>query len=182
MTLAIAHVERDKVLLDVLREAQPPFSPEVVVEQFVRVLEKYRIRGVVGDKYAGEWPRERFRAHGIAYQPADKTKSQIYAELLPLLNSGAVELLDHRHLLNQLLGLERRTNWGGRDSVDHPPSAHDDLANATAGVLLLAWGGRRRPRIVVSEERPIIAPLEAPGTAPAIELPVPGPDVLTRPF
>ena len=66
----------------------------MVVEQFVQVLEEYRIRGVVGDRYAGEWPRERFRAHGIAYQPAEKTKGQIYAELLPLLNSGALELLD----------------------------------------------------------------------------------------
>jgi len=182
MTLAIAHVGKDKLILDALREAVPPFSPELVVEQFAQVLEQYRIRAVVGDKYAGEWPRDRFRAHGIAYQPADKTKSQIYAELLPLLNSGAVELLDDRRLLNQLLSLERRSSWGGRESVDHPPNAHDDLANAAAGALLLAWGGRRRTRLLVSDERPIITPLEAPGAAPALDLPVPGSDVRTRPF
>jgi hypothetical protein len=182
MTLAIAHVERDKLVLDALREAQPPFSPEMVVEQFVQVLGEYRIRGVTGDRYAGEWPRERFRAHGIAYQPADKAKSQIYAELLPLLNSGAVELLDHRRLLNQLLGLERRTSWGGRESVDHPPNAHDDVANAAAGALLLAWGGRRRTRLFVSEDRPIITPVEAPSAARTLDLPVTGADVRTRPF
>ena len=182
MTLAIAHAEKDKLVLDVLREAQPPFSPEVVVDQFVQVLREYRIRGVVGDRYAGEWPRERFRAHGIAYQPADKTKSQIYSELLPLLNSGAVELLDHHRLLHQLLNLERRTSWGGRESVDHPPTFHDDLANAAAGVLLLVWDGRRRTRMFLSDERPIITPLEPPGAARALDLPVADSDVRTHQF
>jgi hypothetical protein len=35
-------------------------------------------------------------------------------------------------LRTELLGLERRTGRSGRDSVDHRPGAHDDLANATA--------------------------------------------------
>jgi hypothetical protein len=56
------------------------------------------------------------------------------------------------------------------------------LANVAASVLLLAWGGRRRTRIVVSEERPIITPLEAPGAARTLDLPVTGADVRTRPF
>jgi hypothetical protein len=38
----------------------------------------------------------------------------------------------------QLLGLERRTARGGRDSIDHAPGAHDDIANAAAGALTLA--------------------------------------------
>jgi hypothetical protein len=40
--------------------------------------------------------------------------------------------LDHPRLINQLIGLERRTARGGRDSIDHPPGAHDDLANCVA--------------------------------------------------
>jgi len=75
----------------------------------------------------------------IAYQPADKTKGQIYAELLPLLNSGRWNCSITAHA-NQLLNLERRTSWAagvGRS----PPQRHDDLANAAAGVLLLAWAG-----------------------------------------
>ena len=36
----------------------------------------------------------------------------------------------------QLLGLERRTARGGRDSIDHAPDSHDDLANVAAGALL----------------------------------------------
>jgi hypothetical protein len=62
---------------------------------------------VSGDKYAGEWPRERFRVHGIEYITAEKPKSDIYRDLLPLLNSGRVELLDLPRLADQLTNLER---------------------------------------------------------------------------
>jgi len=51
------------------------------------------------------------------------------------LNSGLVELLDNPHLIGQLCALERRTARSGKDSIDHPPNGHDDLANAAAGAL-----------------------------------------------
>jgi hypothetical protein len=57
------------------------------------LLRSYGVRGVTGDRYAGEWPRERFRVHGIEYQVAEKTKSDIYRDVLPILNSGRAELL-----------------------------------------------------------------------------------------
>jgi hypothetical protein len=95
---------------------------------------------VTGDRYAGEWPREQFRKNSVAYEPAEQNKSQIYGELLPLLNSGRIELLDHARLAAQLCNLERRTTRGGRDSIDHPPHAHDDLANAVAGALVACAG------------------------------------------
>jgi hypothetical protein len=41
-------------------------------------------------------------------------------------------------LIAQLIGLERRTARSGRDSIDHGPGAHDDVANAVAGALVLA--------------------------------------------
>jgi hypothetical protein len=140
MTLSIAHREGDRGVLDAIREVRPPFSPDAVAEEFARTLKSYRLHRVTGDRYAGEWPRERFRAHGITYEPSEKTKSQLYGELLPLLNSGRVELLDHPRLTAQLCGLERRTARGGRDSIDHPPGAHDDIANAVAGALVAAAG------------------------------------------
>ena len=43
-----------------------------------------------------------------------------------------------RSLKAQLCGLERRTARGGRDSVDHAPRQHDDVANAVMGAVLLA--------------------------------------------
>jgi hypothetical protein len=50
-------------------------------------------------------------------------------------------LLDDARLLTQLVGLERRTARGGRDSIDHTPGAHDDLANAVAGLAAVAKRG-----------------------------------------
>ena len=90
--------------------------------------------------YGGEWPREQFRKHrGSNYEPADSSKSEIYVDLLPLINSEAIDLLDHERLLLQLTSLERRTSRAGKDSIDHPPGAHDDVANAVAGALVTAY-------------------------------------------
>ena len=136
MTLAIAHRQHDRVVLDAVREVRPPFSPAWVVEEFGRLLKDYRVTTVVGDHYGGEWPREQFRRRGIEYALSSRAKSEIYGELLPLLNSGRAELLDHPRLLAQLAGLERRTSRAGRDTIDHAHGAHDDVANAVAGALV----------------------------------------------
>jgi hypothetical protein len=54
-------------------------------------------------------------------------------------NARACFLLDDDRLVRQLTGLERRVSRGvNRDNIDHPPGAHDDLANAVAGALVLA--------------------------------------------
>jgi hypothetical protein len=140
MTLAISHREKGRGVLDAVRERKPPFSPDDVVQEFASLLKSYGVRRVRGDRYAGEWPRERFRAHGIAYDVSEKPKSSLYGELLPLLNSGRVDLLDIPRAIAQLCGLERRTARGGRDSIDHSPGGHDDVANACAGALVLAAG------------------------------------------
>jgi hypothetical protein len=136
-TLCIAHQDaaRNVVVLDAIREVKPPFSPEQVVGDFAALLRRYDITQVLGDRYAGEWPREAFRKQGIDYQLLPKPKSDLYRDLLPALNSGQVELLDHPRLINQLVGLERRTARGGRDSIDHAPNQHDDVANVCAAAV-----------------------------------------------
>jgi hypothetical protein len=141
-TLAIGHVEGGMNILDVVREAKPPFSPEGITEQFATLLKAYHINKITGDRYSGEWVREAFRSHNIVYEPSARPKSQIYAEYLPLLNSKRCVLLDHAKLLNQFVGLERRTARSGKDSIDHAPNGHDDIANAVAGVLT-AMGSRK---------------------------------------
>ena len=147
ITFAIAHREEDVAVLDVLRERRPPFSPESVVAEFAELLRSYRITRVQGDRYAGEWPREQFRNRGIIYDPSASPKSDLFRDLLPLVNSGCVRLLNNRRLVAQLVGLERRTARSGRDSIDHAPGGHDDLANAVAGSLLLALAKKPRMRI-----------------------------------
>lgn len=98
-----------------------------------------------GDRYGAAWVRERFEQEGVRYTPSELSKSELYRELLPALNSGRVRLLDDRRLLGQLAALERRTARGGRDSIDHGPRGHDDLANAAAGALHFARSGGVNP-------------------------------------
>jgi hypothetical protein len=162
MTLAIAHAdpkERTRAVLAVVREKKAPFSPDAVVSEFVELLKAYRVAKVKGDRYAGEFAREPFRLKGVAYEISEKPKGDIYRETLPLLNSGRVELLDIPVLTNQLCNLERRTARGGRDSIDHPPGAHDDVANAVAGALLEAVGGPAPMKITAG----LLAALSQPG-------------------
>jgi hypothetical protein len=141
MTLAIGHTQDGQEILDALREVKPKFNPDDATKEFCDLMKTYRLNSVTGDRYAGEWPRERFRAHGIEYLLAEKTKSEIYKELLPLVNASRVDLVEDKRLLAQLGALERRTGRGGKDSIDHPRGAHDDVANAAAGVLVMGSSG-----------------------------------------
>jgi len=137
MTLAIGHSENGRAVVDCILERKAPFSPEAVVAEFAGTLKAYRISSVRGDRYAGEWPSERFQVHGIRYEPAEMNRSELYLAFLPLLNSGRLELLDHPRMVAQFVGLERRTARSGKDSIDHAPGSHDDIANAVAGVAAL---------------------------------------------
>jgi hypothetical protein len=97
---------------------------------------------VTGDRYAGEFPRELFRRHGIAYDLAKQTKSELFRDLLPLLNSGRIVLPRNDRLQRQIVGLERRTSAVGRNTISHPDRGHDDVANAVAGAAALCkFGG-----------------------------------------
>jgi hypothetical protein len=151
MTLAIGHCESNGLaVLDAVREVRPPFSPDQVCEEFSTLLKSYNISRVTSDYYGGEWPRERFASHGISLDVSQRNKSQIYSEFLPALNGQRVRLLDLPRLIGQLVSLERRTARGGRDSIDHAPGAHDDLANAACGVLVNLIADRR-PALVRPE-------------------------------
>ncbi|GBQ75757.1 hypothetical protein AA14337_0313 [Acetobacter malorum DSM 14337] len=145
MTLAIAHQESECAVLDLVREKKAPFSPESTVVEFCETLKAYGVTSVTGDRYAGEWPREQFRKNGVEYNLSEKVRSDLYRDLLPVLNSGKVELLDIPVLSRQLSGLERRTARGGKDSIDHAPGGHDDVANAVAGVVALT-SNKQLPR------------------------------------
>ena len=138
MTMTISHAEDGCAMVDLIREVRAPFSPEFVVAEFCETLANYRIKRISGDRYGGEWPREQFRKHGVLYETAERTASQQFLELLPLINAKRVGLLDHKRMLDQLIGLERRTGFGtGKDAVGHPPGCHDDIAVAVAGAVLL---------------------------------------------
>jgi hypothetical protein len=138
MTLGIAHKEGNTVVLDLIRETRPPFSPEGVVAEYASIIRRYRCSQASGDRYAGEWVAEQFRKHGVHYEPSELSRSELYLDLLPLINSRGVALLDIDRLMTQLVTLERTSVRGGRDRVDHPRGYHDDVANAAAGALVHA--------------------------------------------
>ena len=138
MTLAIAHkttTPDERVIVDAVREVRPPFSPSAVVDDFAVLLKRYRVSKVIGDHYGGEFVREPFRQHGISYELCKQPKSDLFRDMLPLLNSGNITLPRHDRLIAQIVGLERRVSRAGRDSIDHAPGAHDDIANAVSGVV-----------------------------------------------
>lgn len=149
MTLAIAHKEnRGRIILDVLREARPPFQPAAVAAEYSELLKDYKISKIESDRYAAEWVSEAFRSHGIKVENSDFSASEIYLSFLPLVANGTVELLDNKRLRTQLSGLERKTRSGGKDLVSHSPGSHDDLANAAAGVcVMIARKPKPVPRI-----------------------------------
>jgi hypothetical protein len=140
-TVAIAHMEKEVAVLDCVREIPAPFNPDTATAEIAGLIKSYGLRTVVGDRYAGEWVVEAFRRHGITYNHSELVRSELYLNLLPRLNSRTVSLLDHSKLVNQICGLERRTSRAGKDSIDHGPGAHDDLANSVAGAVSLVKSG-----------------------------------------
>lgn len=150
MTLAIAHTEGDRGVLDVVREVIPPFDPETVVEEFSQTMRDYGVAVVRGDHYAGDWPKRRFLHHGVTYVTSEPAKSRIYLEWLPILNAGRCDLLDVPRLIFQASTLERRTSRVGKDTIDHPPGGHDDVVNAAAGALVQV-AGNVQPVVISTE-------------------------------
>jgi hypothetical protein len=154
--LAIGHKEDRRIVLDSLQRFRAPHNPYEVTARMTDTVRRYWCDRLIGDAYSAEWCRQAFASHGVNYRRCTtsvwkestagqflggelshgvlKPKSQLYAELLPRLTSGEVELLDDDLLITQLASLQRRTRSGSRDSIDHPPGGHDDLANAVAGV------------------------------------------------
>jgi hypothetical protein len=142
MTVAIAHREGERVVLDLTGEWRPPFNPDEVVADIVKILRSYRLGSASGDAYASGWVVAGFRQHGITYRHFDRNRSEIFLEFLPILTASACVLLDQPRLIGQISQLERRTGRGGRDSIDHMRGAHDDLAVVAAAALVAAREAR----------------------------------------
>ena len=141
--LAIAHKEGDRGILDRACDERVTdgLRPADIVAQYAAILKSYRCTTVTGDRYGGSWPGDEFARHGISYVDAEQHKSELYLAFLPALISERVSLLKLPRLASQLTALDRKTSRMGKDSVDHPPGGHDDLANAVAGVLAPLVGG-----------------------------------------
>ena len=150
-SLSIAHNESGIAVQDLLIGRDPPFNPlALLVDEFIPALKRYNIRAAVGDHVSSGFVEATLRAHGLRFEAAAKSKSDLYLQVLNLINSGAAQLLDHAGQRLQFLSLQRFATGGGRDRIDHPrgKQAHDDLCNSGAGALVLASGvtGKPAPR------------------------------------
>lgn len=134
-TLAIAHADdQGRAVLDLVMDQGQrtggTFSPAQAVSRFVEVLKLYRCHSATGDNFAKNWPRDEFAKFGVHYEAADRNRSELYANLEPLINARHIDLLDDPKLIGQFIGLVRRGT-----KIDHQNGEHDDWANAVAGVL-----------------------------------------------
>ena len=91
-TLAVAHTDRENIIIDLLKAWRPPFDPSEVVAHCASILGWYRVRTVTGDAYGGEWPREQFRNNGIEYEVSEKNRSDLYLNLIPIVCSRKVDI------------------------------------------------------------------------------------------
>jgi hypothetical protein len=144
-TLSIAHRVGNSIIVDLVEGRRG--NPAAITKDFCTILSNYDIKHIAGDRYAGQWVPTAFADNGVTYEPAPGTRSELYATLAPAMRAGAVELPPCAVLAKQLVGLERRTTRGGRDIIDHAPNAHDDRANAVAGVVALMTKRRVEPNI-----------------------------------
>ena len=137
-TLALSHREAEKIIIDRVEEVRAPFDPSSVVKEFSTLMKQYKIYEASSDRYAGVWPPASFLKEGININTAELSASDLYLEFQPLMAMGRVEMPLNEKLCLQFQMLERRTRTGGKDSVDHPPGLHDDMANSVAGAAYLA--------------------------------------------
>ncbi|WP_292441158.1 hypothetical protein [Methylophaga sp.] len=135
--LCIGHREQSgRIVIDLVTE-RIRTNPAQVVEEYAGILYQYNgLKMVTGDRYAGEWVANEFKRNGINYQYSEMNRSELYLEMLQMLNAGRVELPPDDRLIHQFQNLERRTSRSGRDTIDHPPGLHDDRANAAAGLAV----------------------------------------------
>jgi len=137
---AVTHREGLTVIVDACRRWPAPHDPAAVAREAASFLGSYGLRHTVADHYGAELSRALYSEADLALVSAEVTRSEAYLHLLPLLTTARIELPPDPRLRLELLSLERRTARGGRDSVDHRPGSHDDLANAVA---LAAWAASR---------------------------------------
>jgi len=137
-TIAISHAENSRFIIDAIRGHHAPFDPGAVTAEFAVLAKQYRLHSVRGDYYSAGWVEGAWREQGILYERSEKSKSEIYLEVLPVFTRGLALLPNHSQLLKELRLLERRTHVSGRDTVSHGRTGTDDFSNAVCGALLCA--------------------------------------------
>lgn len=154
--LVIVHREGRQIIEDFAKEWTAPFKPLAVVAEMTQELKRFGLMSMSGDNYGGDWPVEAFKTLGIHYRICPMPKNDLYRELLPVLCGGKeqIELLDSFTQTHQLASLERRSRSSGKDLIDHPRGARDDLANALAVAVAGAVARKRYVGVMAGMNMP----------------------------
>jgi hypothetical protein len=141
LAVVVSHRVDDRVTIDAIREVRPPFDFFAAVQTVLLPLCKtYSITKCFGDNYGGELAKAPVRKAGISYELAEKHKSELYSDpFLGLLNAGKIDLPKNERAVNQICSLERSLMRSGREQISHPARGHDDIANAIALAVDLAY-------------------------------------------
>jgi hypothetical protein len=99
----------------------------------------------VGDHYGGEFVKEPFRRHGISYEVCKQPKSDLFRDMLPLLNAGHITLPRHDRLIAQIVGLERRVTRAGKDSIDHEDGSRLQIRRLAGKAAKTVWSSSTLP-------------------------------------
>jgi hypothetical protein len=127
--------DRNVVMVDYVMKQAPPFNPLACIAALAGHLERWRIRQVTGDAYAGGFTPSAFAKHRITYLASKLSASELYLSALPSFTSGTIALLDKADVIDQLVNLRRRIGQAGKEQVLHMRGQHDDLANALCGLI-----------------------------------------------
>jgi hypothetical protein len=82
--LAIAHRERDIVILDLLHERRPRFVAYEVIAEYAQILKAYGISEIHGDRYAFQLFADEWRKHHIIAREPEASTTENYLRALPL--------------------------------------------------------------------------------------------------
>ena len=104
--------------------------------EFATLLKSYGVSQISGDRFANVWPVEVFAKVGITYEQNAEPKSTLYTNMLPLINSCRVELLDEPRSIAQLCASSGAPRAVGLTPSTIRSGGHDDLINAIAGVAV----------------------------------------------
>ncbi len=141
-TLCIGHRLPDSegtVVVDCIRERKPRFVPAEVIAEYAGLMKCYGISEIRGDKFGGGFVEDEWQRNQIRFTPSEFTTSENYIRSLPIVLSRRTRLVNNATLRSQLASLERSVT-GTKEQVSHPKhaGAHDDIATAVCGLLVLA--------------------------------------------
>jgi hypothetical protein len=84
-TICIGHKDTsDRFICDLLRGKEPPFNPAVVTREYAALASEYKCTKIIGDAYSADWVVSSYRECHATYECAEKNKSELYLEGLPV--------------------------------------------------------------------------------------------------